>query len=353
MKNSTYTQTIFILFLILFSSFASNSNHDKECYDSVPSMEEEELSRVATVRICKFAEVNGFGGSCAADSWLLVAVNECEGYIQGEILATNLASNPIPDSTTTYSLPADAPELFVRSSYSQHTGFSVSLNDLFVYKGDQHQGLDGQLYDLFVVDVIIPVDISESCHLGNIATVPMDIALVDAQDNLYPVDDFSEPHESFSCKVFAETCSMCFDNNCGHKDIDPFYEGTACGECSSNECSYGRISSPNELVETASQIKDIVQSRNENSSIITKTSFSIQPNPFSDYFTIQSKVQKEMQVQIEIFDANGQRVYLAESQILTADHPIELSNTTLNSGVYFCKITTPTESFIQKIIKLK
>ncbi|MFK8005212.1 MAG: T9SS type A sorting domain-containing protein [Saprospiraceae bacterium] len=351
MKNFTHAKTILILSLLWFCSFnlSSNSNLDLEYNES--NLCEEEAA-VSTVRICRINpnqayQSGGTSGGCAANSWHLEVVDECTAFIQGVITATNL--NPNPQEGVFYSLPSHFPDMYIRASYLG--GSSISpLNSFFTFtQGDTHVGLDGQSYNLFRVDISIPVDIGDQCVNGSVAAVPMSISLISPNQGLYPVGNFAAPHEAFSCRVFAETCSVCSDNQCGHKDFPPVYDGSACGPCSDDSCTSGKSSAPekNEL------IKMEKEKSSEDEAVDTKHRFAIQPNPFTDFFTIKNKNEDQVNFDIEIFDSNGNRVHFTQSKVLDANQTMDISNLNLSPGVYFCKIKTSSEIITKKIIKLK
>lgn len=73
---------------------------------------------------------------------------------------------------------------------------------------------------------------------------------------------------------------------------------------------------------------------------------SITPNPFSDYFKIQSK--KKI-LSIEILNTNGQIIY--EFYNLTEDTPLQINSSLWQKGIYIIKISNNEELEYYKILK--
>lgn len=350
MKNSTYAQGILLTILFLFCSFSYNFTDDTNCKDA---SFEEDLA-LSTVRICRVKQNASILPDCQTGSWELHIVSECEAYISGEIFATNL--HPNPDTGVVYSLPGYCPSLYLQYTTTiAGEMMTDELNDQFQFYGDTHLGLDGLMYDLFSVKITIPIEIGDQCGDGpfaSIAVVPINIAIVTNGPGqgyvLYPVDNFALPYQPYSCKVFAETCSECPENHCG-KDVDPVFNGTACGECSEAACEgYSLVANEDTEMSTTKE-KESTMEQN----LAPQDKYLIHPNPFSDNFMIQNQTETSSDVNISIFDTNGNIVYQANAKNIAGKQSLEITNLNLNPGVYYCKINTPTESLTKKIVKLR
>lgn len=78
------------------------------------------------------------------------------------------------------------------------------------------------------------------------------------------------------------------------------------------------------------------------------------PNPFTDQSTIQYSLSRSSNVRLDLYDAIGRLVkVLVNDYIETGKYQLIIKRNNLLRGIYFLRLTTGTESTIQKIIILK
>ncbi len=78
------------------------------------------------------------------------------------------------------------------------------------------------------------------------------------------------------------------------------------------------------------------------------------PNPFNPTFTIPLKLNKNAFVNIQLVNILGQKVLQIEnSQMAVGDNDLKVNCESLNSGVYFVKVTIDNVNNIQKVVLLK
>ena len=68
----------------------------------------------------------------------------------------------------------------------------------------------------------------------------------------------------------------------------------------------------------------------------------LNPVGCKEYTTLRFYLQKGGRVRIELFDAAGCKVLVREAIVESGERTLELDTRDLNSGVYFCRIQTPT-----------
>lgn len=79
---------------------------------------------------------------------------------------------------------------------------------------------------------------------------------------------------------------------------------------------------------------------------------SVQPNPFRHSFTINLP-GNDSDVDISIFNLNGERVYKNSSNLTTSTdiNSIQINNLILPSGIYLLNVRTKNKNYLRKIIK--
>lgn len=79
--------------------------------------------------------------------------------------------------------------------------------------------------------------------------------------------------------------------------------------------------------------------------------FSIYPNPASNKINIQSTMISHQTTTLEIFDLQGKK--MTEKQIPVSTEEFEINVSTLQSGIYFCRLLVENKSISQKLVILK
>jgi len=83
-----------------------------------------------------------------------------------------------------------------------------------------------------------------------------------------------------------------------------------------------------------------------------KITVSVYPNPVSGYFTLSMYLDKPLEMNLEIFDVLGQRIYREELELAPGEVIQHVDLTGLAKGVYNLKLTTYSDGTINKPIVL-
>lgn len=305
---------------------------------------------ISVVRICQFDKHGSFAGGCSPSDYELDIDPNCKGIIRGRTYATNLAANPVVGQV--YSLPSGVPAVYVKSGASNGATNPPILYGPFTeytYNGLTHQSKSGITYHIFEMVFELNFEVSFDCFSQNVSAnylnLPVSISMVTSNGATYPVDSHALPNEVFSCDVFLETCHEC--GECGGKDVDPIYDGNACGSCGS--CSNGSDlvdNSPKDILEQ--KISSDIEPLNKTT---IEKGITIQPNPFTEKFSIQYRDDLPLEMSIEIFDINGKLVH-QQMQNVSNQEMVEVQMSSLQSGIYYCKVRTGTKISTKKLIKI-
>jgi len=86
--------------------------------------------------------------------------------------------------------------------------------------------------------------------------------------------------------------------------------------------------------------------------IVDGKNFSIYPNPFKEFFTLDYSVKSVTDVTIAIYDTYGQLITTLQNQVKmnSGNHRMTFDASKLVTGVYFCKIETADYIVVQRII---
>jgi len=80
----------------------------------------------------------------------------------------------------------------------------------------------------------------------------------------------------------------------------------------------------------------------------SKKSFSVYPNPTSDYLNILSS-ELEGEFEIDILDLSGKLLFSKQSR-LQLNEAYQINQMHLNRGVYILRLRNQTESYSEKLI---
>ncbi len=78
------------------------------------------------------------------------------------------------------------------------------------------------------------------------------------------------------------------------------------------------------------------------------------PNPFNPSTVIRYALPKDAMVTLEVFNILGQRVALAVNEEQKAgNHEVVFQNSTLGSGIYFCRLTAGEFTATKKMVLIR
>ena len=87
------------------------------------------------------------------------------------------------------------------------------------------------------------------------------------------------------------------------------------------------------------------------------TAYSLEqnyPNPFNPTTSIAFSLPESAQVSLAVYDVLGRRVAtLVNGRLQAGQHSVQFEASSLPSGMYLYRLTTPTGSMTQKMILLK
>ncbi|MBP6333971.1 MAG: T9SS type A sorting domain-containing protein [Bacteroidia bacterium] len=79
--------------------------------------------------------------------------------------------------------------------------------------------------------------------------------------------------------------------------------------------------------------------------------FSITPNPFQDYFTIETPEETSGEFSIILFDMTGRKINAWENISFSDRKPFRIQTNELAKGIYFCKLESVKESKVIQIVR--
>lgn len=87
--------------------------------------------------------------------------------------------------------------------------------------------------------------------------------------------------------------------------------------------------------------------------LIEKSDLSVYPNPFTNNITVKiSAIQRESFVQIDLYNAIGQKIYTSSAQNVTGEYTRQINLTDYGKGIYLLKINQNGQTvFAKKLIK--
>jgi hypothetical protein len=86
--------------------------------------------------------------------------------------------------------------------------------------------------------------------------------------------------------------------------------------------------------------------------------YSVYPNPFNTGVTIRFKLEDEVEVQLNVFDINGKRIWQKSAKFTIGTHSIKwdgknLIGNKVPSGTYFIEVSNGTSIKTRKMLLLK
>jgi hypothetical protein len=88
--------------------------------------------------------------------------------------------------------------------------------------------------------------------------------------------------------------------------------------------------------------------------LFTISGLKIKPNPFDEQCTIEYKISESDFVQLVILDALGNTVRILHSGFKKkGTHSVEFNSSSLPSGMYLCRLQTPTNVHVRTIVLIR
>lgn len=339
---------VFLAFLF-FSLFTFNPNADAQN----PPLPE-------VMKICGLDVGPGAPAACNGDFWAQMDEN-CTGGIQPHIFMVNLDNYHI--NREIYGLPSELPEIWVRHESSPGNWILSGPYDQAHYIGERafaNDGLSGSVYGI-PLDLAIEA-VENQCQgvLGPetyTANRTLEIVTLISTDPVeyipYPVEQFAEPHEVWSCDAFYDTWCLCNPNSsitnpltneeydCATYKVNPVYDLSICFNCG-EECF------------------DFLDGTDERNGSLEKTEalndtpaieLQINPNPFREEINISVWIPQTGDVTYTLYDARG-KVILRQTELMAKGSLTKsISAEHLSTGVYYFHYQQGEQQSIQKVIK--
>ncbi|MEM9823137.1 MAG: T9SS type A sorting domain-containing protein [Bacteroidota bacterium] len=258
------------------------------------------------------------------------------------LVLTNLVQ--INGISNVYTLPSGTPPMFWELTYD---GTTITSSAIDIFSPHTPQGAN-PAYDYYLsrkdsltlnFDHICSSDRQGSVVIGQVQ-LEYTWRLVDASGNDYPIALYSQPTDVFSCEAFPETCGHCTRSRCTSDPIEVLVDTTlACVECLSSNNAFDRDDKKD--TEAAIQQFDVA------------STILLSPNPFQEELRLEYQVIRGNQLNIRIFNAQGQQIARFERQEQEGRIRQVIDTSNWSHGVYFFKIESPQQSRVLKLIKTK
>lgn len=288
---------------------------------------------------------SGPGGGGTEENSMVVDLQEdggtgggrCHKIMEVELKVTNLVENPTVGMA--YSLPTGVEPMFIQYELDGIAQGTLQATD-FTFLGDYVNG-----YPLFVSKCSTSVNIENFCDTaynpegGTAPSTNYSSLLVTGTGDRYPVEDYAEEDEVFSCSVFRVN-----RNNCGLFVGDPIDSPTSIG-------STGSLSVP--CVDCVDQFTGTSERSSELENDLQATIFSlnVSPIPFREQLLLQYQNPTTKVVQMAIYSVNGQLLWQSRVQGEQSDY-IQLQTAKWDSGLYFLELRDGEKVQHQKLIKV-
>jgi len=314
MTKTNFPAMFFVLFLFMFPVYSS-----------------------AQGLIIVLIDDNGGGnGVCAGED--NIDLDEAfMGYVKvPKIFVTNLSDLSEPGI---YTLPAGTTPMFLEFDFHQ----TIVQLPLTHFKQDPFNGNKGNSnYTYFhSIHSLMPFNFEDFCTSGKAGTGLIEYTwrLVDASGNDYPIHDYSQPSEIFSCEAFVATC-----NDCSHtsslavcKKTPPIQsiivEVEACVSCPEGDNFHSQYGNNGDR---------------KNGSLSTA---SISPNPFNEELQLVYPMETEGKINMSIFNAQGQIVAQMTDHTEIGIFRKTIDTSQWSNGIYYCKIQSNHKSEVLRLIK--
>ena len=189
--------------------------------------------------------------------------------------------------------------------------------------------------DYYAIDFELTVNTEDAC-VSNPTNIYLPIEVLhypigdgsgDEELVEYPVENYTDEGEIFSCMIFQETNGCCSDNGCPELD----YLLDLCVDCKS--CNIQKFIGGN-----------------SNESFYLKE--EVYPNPFTEEINLSIEVSDPQIIQIQFTNINSQESIVIEESVDVGKNLKKIDTSMLKSGVYIVTINDGNKTWSKKIIKL-
>lgn len=287
-------------------------------------------SRHVPIKICDFKTGDKADNACGPGS--ITGIIDIESPNEVEVTLTAYAVN-IPRSSdgNDNSFPTEYPKLHLRYAYSANHFMHTKPLERWTLV-DEVIANNGEVHLLYRSDqkvkVLLPED-SKCDPESSTILFPIDIRLYTFSEQNgrwedYPINDYADPNDIFSCEVFDNTKHVC----------DPKVK-------------------PSDLV----TIIDICVSC-DNKAEVNDFEFSIQQtkvlaNPFSETLNFIYVAKNAADLTITLLTMDGSTILNNFESVKEGNNKLQISTGGLSSGTYFLSVFDGEKNFVQKVVCVK
>ena len=282
---------------------------------------------------------NGGGNDICTGRGLIELDGEFNAQINiPRVFVTNLSGST---HTSIYNLPEGTPPMFLEFKYEE-TIVNIPITLFEEVHHTYNYGNPNYTYFRSTNSSFI-FNFADLCGTrgGSISgfgsgSIPIDYTwrLVDELGNNYPIDDYSQPTEIFSCEAFSATC-----HNCSHLICDSFANKSSiitqkkCVKCFGDDILFNRYLNNGDHKNTAPSLA------------------SISPNPFNGELQLEYQMETAGNININIFNAQGQIMAQLMDQAEVGVFQKTIDTSQWSNGIYYFKIQSNHKSEAFRLIK--
>ena len=280
------------------------------------------------------------------------STDDCNYIKNLTVYVSNLDLYGITESNGVYTITNEVPPLYIQLIINNAPiGTLFPVSD-FVHAGYYDTDIigDNQVgpLSLFSSEIIFGDGIFPTCEVSEYNLEIRFITPLNPNDpslpiphmpigyKYYPVFDHASTNGLFSCNIFEFTECVC-NNSCS--SVIPSFS-------SINKCDCGRPDDNGNGF-------DFYQSSNEgNYQTKSTATLSTSPNPFKDSFTLYYPAESNDEINISIYNINGQKIINSKELVAKGSNTISVGASELSTGIYFVQVVDSNQntSFL-KIIK--
>ena len=301
-----------------------------------------ETSAAWITRICNGSLDNSNSPTPACDFGLEVNQATGTGTFYLEVLIANLVPNP--DIGGVYSLHdycPTCPPMYVEFDDYDGTKKIAAQITHFTFEG-AYVGPNGTDWPVFYTVVPIEFDFGQVCQSETNFVFHTNIRLMNDDNKFthdyFPILDYALLDGLYSCEIFEETCIACYPEPvCGAEPI-PHINVTFCVDCN----SYNPL-----IADTSIDLENSAGSSELQEGDLVK----VRSNPFDSEIDILLSLEEPASVQIEVFDAKGQRMIHQVKQHNDGNSQVILDSSSWMDGLYFVQVQTGQKAQTLKLLK--
>lgn len=264
----------------------------------------------------------------------------CTNSINVGIQVANLNQVIFGKNNYNYVLPSGAPDMYVK--FEMGTISETQQVSVFNPTGTL-TCLIGGSYDLFKANLSFTFNSNEVCFAkgsGGAVNYTVSIITYDqyGSEIPYPICDYSNSNDIFSCAVFTATAPFCNTRSiCNSGNINSA-SSNAGVDCNGGTCG--------------ALLKNGGNQHDSNHHYISESKLRVNPNPFNDELTIQFAIAEEDIIKgIQLIDINGRTLRTIDIRQLTQNTQLTINTSELQSGVYFISLQTDRKLINNRLIK--